>query len=368
MGAPRKWAVRSIIVVLVLVLAVVLALVVWRRRARARVVPFAAGLGATAASEDDSKLPLIAPHLPPKLEMFALLRGERPEVRRHENGHRLVVYRREEDFARSDALPLHYTERIRNAHRARGEMPSVDKIWSLPAERQIALRPLREVSSTEDPLSCARAVRARLEQRTVATADTHPMLAKVVVDSYARKMRMRPHKVSVLDLGPGWGGQAAGACAANVGRYDAYILPSQAEHSRLAPALQQLLEDCRPSASSPADFAVSMKDFLQSPGGKQSRNVIFLGIRDLEPLAHPEYLKHVLIAERKNSYKRHALRGWVVLFLPPGTDGARAGQKALDLTRGWPKPESYCLEEKVPALGNVPPRVERHHALVWTKI
>lgn len=331
-------------VVAILVLVVVMAYLVARALARRRRGGSGGGGsgGGSGGGGGGGAFPYIAPHLPDAMDMFITLQREKMEARRTRDGpHRAVVYRRAEDFARADAVALHYTERIMTGAATRGGMPSMESIWARPGERQIVTR----AALPGDPLERAVALQRRLRARTQPVQDSHPALALYVIRQYYKRRRVREYTASVLDAGPGWGGQALAACAACVREYHGLQLVTHAHASRLTDALQAILDTHHPVGQPSCNYWVRGVDFTQHAGLRQY-DIVFVSPRDLVPLYAQDALGRALKPG-----------GWVVLILPPGDDHARAGQLALDITSDWPAPASYRLQ--LPG--------ELHHALVWCK-
>lgn len=333
-----------------LALALPLALVLAWRLARRRRDPAARARQAQAA-----EFPYIAQFLPTPAEMFAVLqREEHPEARRGAEGQKAVVYRRAEDFRRADALALHYTERLQAAA-PEGGWPSLAQTWK-------SIRGSALGGAAASPPSFERAVLVRraLARRTRAPHDTHPALALYVVRRYCRRAARRPHLCAALDLGPGWGSQAVAACAAGLGAYNAFLLQTHSLGGELTDALRALLAAHRPVVAEPSDYWVSQMDFAQCSPRPDTYDLIFLGARDLVPLTTPWALLEALRPG-----------GWIVLFVPPGERGQRAGQRALDLTQAWPAPASYRVRGEAGAAHGAAslaaPSLSASHALVWHK-
>ena len=305
---------RAAVVVLLFVLVVAAAwLVRWAARARVR----RAAQGEAQGEPEDKRLsfPYRHPCLPTPSAMFYDLAKCMPRTRR-EKGFRRVLVRTREDAARSDSLADHYTEEYRVRAKAPGRAP-LWEIWKNAEVRGRLLRAARKNERSASHEEFVLCVRDLLESGGGAVPDTNPAFVAYVVRLVARKARLRPSDLRVVDAGAGWGGQLLGACAADVATYHAYMPYQSRETEKIAASLEVALSAHRPPETSASEFWVRVMEIGQACPDS-AYDVVFVNAADLTP-----------VVGGLDSPACRALRpgGFLVMFVGPGR---RAGMRALD--------------------------------------
>ena len=318
--------------VLALLLVLVLAWVClrwWRRRA-------------SRSGAGGAEFPYRKASMPPANEMLSTLRNSLPRVRKNSGFDRLIV-REKGDHFRSDGAADHYTEelRVRMDPLTSAQSLSVWGVWSNRSLRAHAIKYARDREPRHHYL------RRKLEEMTEPVWDTNPILVCYILRRLARKRKAKIFDIRVADAGVGWGGQALGACAADVGCYHAYVPYASLIGRAVAEQIRRALDEHHPPATSSNEFWVREME-MQQAAPRTLYDVIFLSESDLTPLVEPRSVWTMLTPA-----------GSVVLFAGPGERAARRASAALELTRDLPPPKIYGVRTEFG---------ETSRALVWTKL
>jgi hypothetical protein len=284
----------------------------------------------------DAKYPFNRLTLPPPEDMIAMLRVA-PRVRKNADGCSVLLLRGEADGRQCDAVADHFTEELRATQVPHGShYPSMWDTWISPAQQK------HIIEYAPRPLTIG-GIRAKLAELAPPVVDTNPALVHYLI----KKCAKRAKKDTFIDTCAGWGGQAAGACAADVRCYHGYLPFDNEIRPALAQRLSELLETCRGSMTSDNEFWIRQMAIENLGGSPSGYDMCFCHENDLVPLA----------SQRAWDVVRPG--GWVVLFCGGNRHSPQRMREALKLTSGRRKPTVFGLRRAGPNC------TYDMHALVW---
>lgn len=310
----------------------------------------------------------------PPRDLLARLSSEKPRKRSNYQGHAVALLRREGDRIRVDGIADHYTERLRVTQSPPGTtFPSPWDVWSNASYRthiqQFANLPPGRDSSDFGTKSTL-AYRAKLEELAPPVHDTNPTFVCWILRRLARVMRMETYQMRVMDGNCGWGGQALGACAADVGCYHGYLPFATPLRERLSTQLLQALsESVSPDMPENEFWVRQMAPSMSASGyplerGGRHYDVLLLHVSDLTPFANT--IRGAIdrgAPESGDAWGCVRAGGCVVLFIGPDRrDMSRALAVVHAASSLRTQPQLYGVREFI----NGEKVFSR--ALVWTKI
>lgn len=282
--------------------------------------------------------------MPSASEMFTALRNERPRIRRDNSGanpHRVLILREKGDREKCDGIADLYTEQLRVIQTPPGMvLPSLWDTWNTRAHREYVLK------YAKDPHSVL-SLRRKLEEIAPAIYDTNPLFVRILLEMFADDLKVPSYQLRIVDTAVGWGGQALGSCAADVGCYHGYLIPSQprsAVHEYLAPKIQAALSENISSYCNHGEFWVRQ---MAPVFYKGAYNVFFCHVSNLEVC--------------QIAWDMICPGGWVVMFVPSDDRSRNRAMLALELTREWPEPDLYGVRERFSG------KWQSSGALIWKK-
>lgn len=172
--------------------------------------------------------------LAPPEEMITMLRVP-PRVRKNTHGCSVLILRSLMNARHCDDIADHFTEELRatqtpyNSH-----YPSMWDTWNNSAQRKHILTYASQPRSLQT-------IRAKLKELSPPVIDTNPTLVRYLVKKCAKRSKKDTFQMAVIDTCAGWGGQAAGACAADVKCYHGYLPFDSVVRPALASRLTELL-------------------------------------------------------------------------------------------------------------------------------
>ena len=365
------------IIALCVLLVVVLAAVLLRFFAKRRASSKAGGRRAPAepkAGGSELPFPWRAPFLPSPSEMFYNLANSKIR-RRKEPGFTRVVMRNEMDLQKSDRIADHYSE----GARALSSLPGRESLWGLwrlPAVRDRALRlAKRELRRGSAPDAAAPeregaplvlALRTMLGASDGEPPDTNPAFVKYLIERLAKDMKADVSELRIVDVAVGWGGQLFGACAADVGAYQAYVPFVDKGSKKLAAELSTALQVHRPEGASSANFWVRQMEVGQA-GPQSVYDIAFFATADLTSIDGG--VDSPLCRSVKNG-------GCVVMFVPPGKRNSARALAAVEMmvqggmglpamTFGVRFPKSVLAAPSASARSRIVESHDLAKALVW---
>lgn len=217
-GAPLPAAGLLLVLLVVLLALVLLALAGAALAAAPPAGRRRTGGGAAAppsAAEADLReagFPFLSDDLPPPGEMFAALRAAKPRVEKAKGYGGVVVRRLPADRDAADALSSHFTEAVRARCAFRGK-PSPAAVWLDPAKRRKIEAAAAAMGRKGRGLSPGDARREALYAHTRWCNFYNPAFCLWVYRDLARRLKMAPPAISVLDPSAGWGDRALAAAA-----------------------------------------------------------------------------------------------------------------------------------------------------------
>lgn len=341
---PIPWRPNFYWVVGFLILVVLLALVYRYVRASSGTSHSPAGPPGLPFGVGEKSFPYRHLEMPPTTDMFSALRNERPRIRHDETGekpHRVMIYRNKGDREKSDGIADHYTEQLRVTQIPPGStLSSLWDTWATKAHREFV------VKYAKNPRSIL-SLRRKLEEIAPAIYDTNPMFVRVILELAAKELGIPSYQLMVVDLCVGWGGQALGACAADVGCYHGYLIPSMPVnpiHEYLAPKIQDALSETSNPQCNPGEFWVRQ---MHPAITKNAYAVLLFHVSNLEVCSF--------------AWDMICPGGWIVMFVPTDRKSHDRALLALELTRDWPEPQLYGVRERFNGQWQTP------GALIWKK-
>ena len=337
-----SWGTSFYWVVGLLILVVLLALVY--RNVRASPGPSASTENGLPFGVGEKSFPYRHLEMPPSTDMFSALRNERPRTRHDETGekpHKVMVFRNKGDREKSDGIADHYTEQLRVTQIPPGStLASLWDTWATRAHRDFV------VKYAKNPRSIL-SLRRKLEEIAPAIYDTNPMFVRVILELAAESLGIPSYQLMVIDACVGWGGQALGACAADVGCYHGYLIPSTPPnpiHEYLAPKIQDALSENSNPQCNPGEFWVRQ---MHPVATKNPYAVFLFHVSNLEVCSF--------------AWDMICPGGWLVMFIPADQKSHDRALLALELTRDWPEPQLYGVRERFNGQWQTP------GALIWKK-
>ena len=285
------------ILVLLIVLLVLLALLVVRRHVALRA---AAATGIVAGGKersrkrappplaeclegreaDDERFPFIANSRPenggllPAKQMFKNLKATKPRVqhdvetrpRTFKGGQVLrpgykfsfVVQRLwPEDMRKSDAISLHFNDAVRAQCRF-GNKPSPAEVWG--NSRRAIKQEAAQLRKRFPRLSHDDALREAIYDRAPWCNYFNPAFCLWVYRTLARRVKVDPKKVRIIDPSAGWGDRAIAACAFGAKSYHGYD-PNTAMRSAYEAIIKEFVVGSDQRQSAKDAYQVSIQPF-----------------------------------------------------------------------------------------------------------